>query len=91
VVNFKFCRGCGVPAEPRSFYFYGVYMLKSKINLLALLVSASLLAACGDSTTNIVEKEPIPVEDDHDHDHQAGAGRLVISDKDSTMLRVYNL
>lgn len=64
-------------------------MLKSKLNLLALLVSASLLAACGDSTTNIVEKDPIPVEDDHEH--EAGAGRLVISDKDSTMLRVYNL
>lgn len=66
-------------------------MLKSKLNVLALLISASLLAACGDSTTNIVEKDPIPVEDDHDHDHETGAGRLVISDKDSTMLRVYNL
>ncbi|RVT45670.1 5-methyltetrahydrofolate--homocysteine methyltransferase [Rheinheimera sediminis] len=64
-------------------------MLKSKVNVLALLISASLLAACGDSTTNIVEKDPIPVEDDHDH--ETGAGRLVISDKDSTMLRVYNL
>ncbi|KKL01327.1 5-methyltetrahydrofolate--homocysteine methyltransferase [Rheinheimera mesophila] len=66
-------------------------MLQSKLNLLALLASASLLAACGDSTTNIVEKDPIPVEDDHGHDHETGAGRLVISDKDSTMLRVYNL
>lgn len=66
-------------------------MLKSKINLLALLVGSCLLTACGDSTTNIVEKDPIPVEDDHDHDHTAGAGRLVISDKDSTLLRVYSI
>ncbi|EGM77454.1 hypothetical protein Rhein_2487 [Rheinheimera sp. A13L] len=66
-------------------------MLKSKLNVLALLISASFLVACGDSTTNIVEKDPIPVEDDHDHGHETGTGRLVISDKDSTMLRVYNL
>ena len=31
-------------------------MLKTKLSLAALLVSVSLLSACGDSTTNIVEK-----------------------------------
>ncbi|WP_337879753.1 5-methyltetrahydrofolate--homocysteine methyltransferase [Rheinheimera sp.] len=66
-------------------------MLKTKPQLLAVLMSAALLAACGDSTTHIVEKEPIPVEDDHDHDEESGVGRLAISDKDSPVLRVYGL
>lgn len=68
-------------------------MLQTKLSLAAMLISASLLSACGDSTTNIVEKDPIPVEDDHDHDHDdvSAAGRLVISAKDSNLLSVYEL
>lgn len=68
-------------------------MLQTKLSLAALLIGASLLSACGDSTTNIVEKDPIPVEDDHDHDHDdvSAAGRLVISAKDSNLLSVYEL
>ncbi|MDR6981980.1 hypothetical protein J2X32_000588 [Rheinheimera pacifica] len=68
-------------------------MLQTKLSLAALLIGASLLSACGDSTTNIVEKDPIPIEDDHDHDHDdvSAAGRLVISAKDSNLLSVYEL
>lgn len=68
-------------------------MLQTKLSLAAVLIGASLLSACGDSTTNIVEKDPIPVEDDHDHDHGdvSAAGRLVISAKDSNLLSVYEL
>lgn len=65
-------------------------MLQPKLSLAALLIGASLLSACGDSTTNIVEKDPIP-EGDHDHDSISAAGRLVISAKDSNILSVYDL
>lgn len=68
-------------------------MLQTKLSLAAVLISASLLSACGDSTTNIVEKDPIPVEDDHDHDHAeiSTAGRLAISAKDANLVSVYEL
>src|SRR5690606_7097286 len=69
-------------------------MLKTKLSLAAMLVSVSLLSACGDSTTNIVEKDPIADDgDDHDHDHGAisAAGRLAISAKDSNLVSVYEL
>ena len=69
-------------------------MLKTKLSLAALLVSVSLLTACGDSTTNIVEKDPIADDgDDHDHDHGdiSAAGRLAISAKDSNLVSVYEL
>ena len=50
-------------------------MLKTKLSLAALLVSVSLLSACGDSTTNIVEKDPIADNgDNHDHDHGDNCG-----------------
>ncbi len=71
--------------------------VKTKLSLVALLMASSMLAACGDSTTNIVEKDPIAVDDDHDddHDHDHGAistaGRLVISAKDSNLVSVYEL
>uniref|UniRef100_A0A486XTZ4 5-methyltetrahydrofolate--homocysteine methyltransferase n=1 Tax=Rheinheimera sp. BAL341 TaxID=1708203 RepID=A0A486XTZ4_9GAMM len=70
---------------------------KAKFSLVALLVASSLLSGCGDSTTNIVEKDPIAVDDDHDHDHDhehddiSTAGRLVISAKDSNLVSVYEL
>ena len=74
-------------------------MLQTKLSLVALLVASSLLSGCGDSTTNIVEKDPIAVDDDHDHgddhdhDHDeiSTAGRLVISAKDSNLVSVYEL
>lgn len=71
--------------------------VKTKLSLVALLMASSMLTACGDSTTNIVEKDPIAVDDDHDddHDHDHGdistAGRLVISAKDSNLVSVYEL
>ncbi|MBV2129171.1 5-methyltetrahydrofolate--homocysteine methyltransferase [Arsukibacterium indicum] len=78
-------------------------MLQTKLTLLAALVGVSLLSGCGDSTTTIIEKDPIAVDDDHDHgddgdhDHDHGdsdistAGRLVISAKDSNLVSVYEL
>ena len=72
-------------------------MLQNKLSLVALLVATSLLSGCGDSTTTIVEKDPIAVDDDHDHgddhDHDdiSTAGRLVISAKDSNLVSVYEL
>lgn len=68
-------------------------MLQTKLSLAALLISVSLLSACGDSTTNIVEKDPIAGDDDHDHDHDdiSTAGRLAISAKDSNLVSVYEL
>ena len=73
--------------------------VKTKLSLVALLIASSMLTACGDSTTNIVEKDPIAVDDEHDHDddhdHDHGAissdGRLVISAKDSNLVSVYEL
>ncbi|WP_213998956.1 5-methyltetrahydrofolate--homocysteine methyltransferase [Arsukibacterium sp.] len=74
-------------------------MLQTKLTALAVLISVSLLSGCGDSTTSIVEKDPIAVddgddhEDDHDHGHGdiSTAGRLVISAKDSNLVSVYEL
>lgn len=66
-------------------------MLQPKLSLLAILISASLLSACGDSTTNIVEKDPIAGDDDHDHGDSSAVGRLVISAKDSNLVSVYEL
>ena len=70
-------------------------MLQNKLSLVALLVASSLLSACGDSTTNIVEKDPIAGDDgdDHDHDHDeiSSVGRLVISAKDSNLVSVYEM
>ncbi|MEO3864380.1 5-methyltetrahydrofolate--homocysteine methyltransferase [Rheinheimera fenheensis] len=69
--------------------------LQNKLSLVALLVASSLLSACGDSTTNIVEKEPIAGDDgddhDHDHDEVSSVGRLVISAKDSNLVSVYEM
>ena len=70
-------------------------MLQPKLSLVALSLACSLLTACGDSTTNIIEKDPIAGGDgdDHDHDHDgiSNAGRLVISAKDSNLVSVYEL
>ena len=44
-----------------------------RLKLLALAISSTLITACGDAETNIVEKDPIEVPDDggdeHDHEH----------------------
>ncbi|NRQ44480.1 5-methyltetrahydrofolate--homocysteine methyltransferase [Rheinheimera sp. YQF-2] len=66
-------------------------MLQTKLSLAALLISVSLLSACGDSTTNIVGKDPIAGDDDHDHDDISTVGRLAISAKDSNLVSVYEL
>ncbi len=70
----------------------GESMFQPKLSVIAgLLLSSMFLVACNDSTTTIIEKDPI-VDDGDDHDHgSASAGRLVISDKDSTVVSVYEL
>ncbi|WP_051234561.1 hypothetical protein [Marinimicrobium agarilyticum] len=64
----------------------------------AFCVSALLaLSACGGSSTNIVEREPVENHDDHDDDeHSHGdapssKGRLVISSHDEPEVMVYDL
>lgn len=64
-----------------------------KLKLIALAISSTLITACGDAETNIVEKDPIAVPDDgHDHgdggDHGDGytidsLGRLAVLAADS--------
>ena len=68
-------------------------MLHTKLNLVALLVGVSLLTGCGDSTTTIIEKDPIAVDDNHDDDHdtEGSAGRLVISAIDDGFVQVLTL
>ncbi|KKO50264.1 5-methyltetrahydrofolate--homocysteine methyltransferase [Arsukibacterium sp. MJ3] len=69
-------------------------MLQTKLSLAAILVSVSLLSGCGDSTTTIIEKDPIAVDGDHDdhvHDEVNTAGRLVISAIDSDFVQVLAL
>lgn len=62
-----------------------------QLNGLAVLVSTALLAACGDATTNIIEKEPIVIEHPVPPVTSAGKGRLLVTDKNSGQVSVYNL
>ncbi|GAA79507.1 hypothetical protein [Pseudoalteromonas sp. BSi20495] len=71
-----------------------------KLKLIALAVSSTLITACGDAETNIVEKDPIVVEDEHDHDddhdHDDGytihsLGRLVVLAGDSNEASFFDL
>lgn len=62
----------------------------------AVAVAAALLAACGDTTITINEKEPVVIErpaHDHDHDHEQinFAGRLVVSAIDNPFVQVLEL
>lgn len=73
-----------------------------KLKLIALAISSTLITACGDAETNIVEKNPIEVPDDHDHgdgdDHDHGdeytidsLGRLVVLANDSNTASFFDL
>ena len=71
-----------------------------RLKLLALAISSTLITACGDAETNIVEKDPIEVPDDsgddHDHDHDDGytidsMGRLAVLAADSNEANIFDL
>ncbi|WP_111642915.1 5-methyltetrahydrofolate--homocysteine methyltransferase [Marinimicrobium alkaliphilum] len=59
----------------------------------ALALSAVLLTACGGSSTNIIERDPIADDDhdDHHHDHGDLGGRLLISEHDDDHVYVYDV
>lgn len=61
----------------------------SQISLITLL---GFLSACGGGDTNLVERDPIPV-DNHDHDDSTPAtkGRLLIADKDQAKASIWEI
>ncbi|MBN7820148.1 YncE family protein [Bowmanella yangjiangensis] len=66
--------------------------LQTRLKHLSLFVAAAMLAACGDATTEIVEKEPVVVPGDgHDHGDVSGAGRLLVTSKGSNQVNLYEL
>ncbi len=66
--------------------------VKTSIKYLSLVVSVALLSACGDTSVNINEKEPIIIErPDHNHDEVNAAGRLVVSAIDTPFVQVLEL
>ncbi|GGO74220.1 5-methyltetrahydrofolate--homocysteine methyltransferase [Bowmanella pacifica] len=69
-------------------------ILQTRLKHLSLFVAAAMLAACGDATTEIVEKEPVVVPgdgDDHDHGSVSDAGRLLVTSKGSNQVSLYQL
>ncbi|MFC0049350.1 YncE family protein [Rheinheimera tilapiae] len=66
-------------------------MYSVKMKLLPLAIASAILAGCGDATTNIVEKEPIVIKDPHPPVAAVGKGRLLVSDKSSAVVSVYDL
>lgn len=71
-------------------------MMKTKLNLILCAMLSTSLIACGDSTTNITEKDPI-VEptpdpgDGHDHDEVSSEGRLAFTVSGSDEINVIDL
>ena len=67
---------------------------QTKLTFLAAAISSVLLTGCGDAETTIVELPPIEEEHDHDegeeHNHDEyeidSAGRLSVTDADSTSI-----
>lgn len=59
----------------------------------ALAVLAGALSACDSASTDIVERDPVPVEGGHghDHDHDHGRGRLLISGAEPFQVSVWDL
>ncbi|WP_457934295.1 5-methyltetrahydrofolate--homocysteine methyltransferase [Pseudoalteromonas sp. SCSIO 43210] len=64
-----------------------------KLKLIALAVSSTLITACGDAETNIVEKDPIAVVDDeHDDGYTISSfGRLAVLAGDSNEASFFDL
>lgn len=66
-------------------------MYSVKMKLLPLAIASAILAGCGDATTNIVEKEPIVIKDPHPPVATVAKGRLLVTDKNSAVVSVYDL
>jgi len=66
-------------------------MYSLKMKLLPLAIASALLVGCGDATTNIVEKEPIVIKDPNPPVSAVSKGRLLVSDKNSAVVSVYDL
>lgn len=66
-------------------------MYSLKMKLLPLAIASAILAGCGDATTNIVEKDPIVVKDPHPPVAKVAKGRLLVTDKSSAVVSVYDL
>lgn len=66
-------------------------MYSVKMKLLPLAIASAILAGCGDATTNIVEKEPIVIPDPNPPVAAVSKGRLLVSDKNSAVVSVYDL
>ncbi len=67
-------------------------MKNNSLASLTLLLIAALLSGCGGSDTNIVERDPIPIEKDHDHNiENPPKGRLLISTKDQAKVSVIDI
>lgn len=66
-----------------------------QLNIIAGALATLLLSACGDSESNITEKDPIKVEDDHgDHDDEfliESLGRLAVLSGESNSAAVLDL
>ncbi|WP_102795538.1 YncE family protein [Bowmanella denitrificans] len=68
--------------------------LQTQLKHLSLIIGATMLAACGDATTQIIEKDPIVVPgdgDDHDHGDVSSAGRLLVTSKGSNQVTLFEL
>lgn len=57
----------------------------------SLIIIAALLGGCGGSDTEIIERDPVPIEDDHDHDDELHQGRLLISLKDEAKVQIFDI
>jgi len=66
-------------------------MYSAKMKLLPLAIASAILAGCGDATTNIVEKDPIVIKDPNPPVTKVSKGRLLVSDKSSAVVSVYDL
>jgi hypothetical protein len=95
VANFDRIDTENQPACRRGLQVYeyktGVDMYSLKMKLLPLAIASSILAGCGDATTNIVEKDPIVIKDPHPPVATVAKGRLLVSDKSSAVVSVYDL
>lgn len=65
--------------------------LQPLVKLMLPIMLGVTLTACGDATTNIVEKEPIVVDKPDVPVVTAGKGRLLVTDKNSWTVAVYDL
>jgi hypothetical protein len=65
--------------------------MRPLIKLMLPVMLGITLTACGDATTNIVEKEPIVIDKPDLPVVKAGKGRLLVTDKNSGTVAVYDL